>query len=220
MTAHLPATPPRRRAVPIGLVSTCRTLLIIGIGRDIGPRIRHAKLFDWYKIHVMWPELPPDLVALTTDDDRFVLHYRLPVEEDIARAEVIIEDCEDHALAEQITGWARTHRRLINAIDKPVLCDLYYMSLVFRGPLSLAITSDGDAPALAAALRRWLETNLTPGWTVAASEMAALRQRLPSGQARKRMLLSLASNEVLLGLIEEGDEQGIKDLFADAVRSL
>jgi precorrin-2 dehydrogenase/sirohydrochlorin ferrochelatase len=213
-------TPPRRRAVPIGLVSTCRTLLIIGTGRDIGPRIRHAKLFDWYKIHVMWPELPPELVALTTDDDRFVLHYRLPVEEDIARAEVIIEDCEDHALAEQITGWARTHRRLINAIDKPELCDLYYMSLVFRGPLSLAITSDGDAPALAAALRRWLETNLTPGWTVAASEMAALRQHLPSGQARKKLLLSLASNEDLLRLIEEGDEQGIKDLFADAVRSL
>jgi siroheme synthase-like protein len=210
-------TPPLHRALPIGLVTTCRTLLIIGIGRDIGPRIKHARLFDWHKIHVMWPELPENILALTRDDDRFVIHHRLPTEEDIARADVIIEDCEDHALAEQITGWSRKHRRLINAIDKPELCDLYYMSLIFRDPLMLAITSGGDAPALAALLRKQLEANLSPGWATASRIMQEVRQRLPVGQARKQMLLLLAKHPDLLRLIEANDEAGLKDLFDDAV---
>lgn len=210
----------RHRAVPIGLVTTCRTLLVIGIGRDIGPRLRHARLFDWHRIHVMWPTLPDELVALTEGDDRFVIHRRMPVEEDIARADVIIEDCEDRALAETITGWSRKHRRLINAIDKPELCDLYYMSLIFRDPLMLAITSGGDAPALAALLRRQLEENLSRGWSTASRLMAETRQRLPGGQARKDLLLSLARNPRMAELIGADDEQGIKELIEDAVHRM
>lgn len=208
---------PRHRAIPIGLVTTCRTLLIIGTGRDIAPRITHAKLFDWHKIHIMWPALPEHILALTHDDERIVVHLRVPVEEDIARADVIIEDCEDHVLAEQITGWSRKHRRLINAIDKPELCDLYYMSLIFRDPLMLAITSGGDAPALAALLRKQLEANLSPGWATASRIMQEVRNRLPSGQSRKKMLLSLAKHPDILSLIEANDEQGLKGLFDDAV---
>lgn len=215
MTDEQPSV--RHRAIPIGLVTTCRTLLIIGIGRDIGPRIKHARLFDWHRIHVMWPELPAEIMALTEGDERFVIHHRRPTEEDIARADVIIEDCEDHALAEAITAWSRKHRRVINAIDKPELCDLYYMSLIFRDPLMLAITSGGDAPALAALLRKQLEANLSPGWATASRIMQQVRQRLPSGQARKNLLLSAAKHPDMLRLIEADDEQGLHDLFDDAI---
>jgi len=203
--------------VPIGLVTTCRTLLIIGVGRDIGPRIKHARLFDWHAIHVMWPNLTDEIIALTEGDPRFVIHHRLPTEDDIVRADVIIEDCEDLVLARQITDWSRKHRRLINAIDKPELCDLYYMSLIFRAPLMLAITSGGDAPALAALLRKQLEQNISPGWSTASTLMAEARNTLPSGQKRKDLLLYLARHPDMLRLIEADDKQGLKELFEDAV---
>lgn len=203
--------------MPIGLVTTCRTLLIIGVGRDIGPRITHARLFDWHAIHVMWPDLPDEIVALTEGDPRCFIHRRLPTEDDIARADVIIEDCGDRALAQHITDWSRKHRRLINAIDKPELCDLYYMSLIFRDPLILAITSGGDAPALAALLRKQLEQNISPGWSTASSLMAKARNTLPSGQKRKELLLYLARHPDMLRLIEANDKQGLKDLFEDAI---
>ncbi len=218
--AFPPYTTPYHRALPIGLVTTCRTLLVIGTGRDIGPRLQHARQFDWHAIHLMWPELPRELVELTEGDPRFHVHRRLPTEEDIARADVIIEDCEDHALATQITAWSRQHRRLINAIDKPELCDLYYMSLVFRDPLILAITSGGDAPALAALLRKQLEQNLSPGWSTASTLMAEARQQLPGGQKRKDLLRSVARHPDLLRLIEADDKQGLKDLIEDAVHRL
>ncbi len=206
----------RHRAVPVGLVTTCRTLLIIGTGRDIGPRIRHARLFDWHAIHVMWPEIPDEILALTRDDDRFVIHHRLPLEDDVANSDVIIEDCGDRELAEKITAWSRKHRRLINAIDKPELCDIYYMSLIFRDTLILAISSGGDAPALAALLRRLLDEKLPAGWATAARLMAEARQRLPSGQKRKDLLLSIARDPALLSLIEADNEQGIMELIENA----
>lgn len=206
--------------MPIGLVTTCRTLLIIGAGRDIGPRIKHARLFDWHQIHLMWPELPDELIALTDGDGRFVIHHRRPVEDDIARADVIIEDCQDQTLAEQITGWSRKHRRLVNAVDKPEWCDLYYMSLIFRDPLILGITSGGDAPALAATLRRKLEQEISPGWATAARLMAEVRNKLPSGQARKDLLMSLAANKDVWQLIEANDEQGLKEIIEHAVLRL
>ena len=129
-------------------------------------------------------------------------------------------DCEDPALAQQITDWSRKHRRLINAIDKPELCDLYYMSLIFRDPLILAITSGGDAPALAALLRKQLEAGLSPGWSTASRIMAETRQRLPGGQSRKKLLLSLAAHKGILALIESNDEQGLRALFDDAIHRM
>jgi len=210
----------RHRAMPIGLVTTCRTLLIIGIGRDIGPRIKHARQFDWHRIHLMWPELPDEIVALTEGDDRFIIHRCKPTEDDIAAADVIIEDCEDHDLARQITDWSRKHRRLINAIDKPELCDLYYMSMIFRDPIILGITSGGDAPALAVLMRKYLEERLSPGWTTASRLLANVRQRLPSGQKRKDLLVSLVGNPEMLRLIEANDEQGLKEIIEDAVHRM
>lgn len=219
-TSAAPGTPMRHKAMPIGLVTTCRTLLIIGKGRDVAPRLRHARQFDWYRIHLMWPDLPSELIDLTAGDDRFVVHRRLPAEDDIAKADIVIEDCEDPSLATTIAGWCRKHRRMLNAIDKPELCDLYYMSMVFRDPLILSITSGGDAPALASALRRRLETDLSPGWSTAARLMAEARATLPGGQARKDLLLSIAKNDVLFHLIEANDEKGLKDLIDHAVLRL
>jgi siroheme synthase-like protein len=220
MDSHPVNPTTRHRAIPVGLVTTCRTLLVIGVGHDIVPRLRHARLFDWHKIHVMWPELPQEIAAITDGDDRFVIHRRLPTEEDIAHADVIVEDCGDTALAEDIAAWSRKHRRLLNAIDKPELCDLYYMSLVFRDPLIVAVTSGGDAPAVAALLRRQLEERLSPGWATASRLMAEARQRLPSGQGRKDLLLSLARHQEWLPLLEANDERGLKDLIEDAIRRM
>lgn len=207
----------RHVAMPIGFVTTCKTLLIIGAGRDIVPRIEHAKLFDWHKIIVMWPELTDEILAACRGDDRIDMVKRLPTEEDIRNAHVIIEDCEDQTLAEEITRWTRKHDRLINAVDKNELCDLYYMSLIFRKPLVLSITSGGDAPALAVKLRKYLEENVSEGWSTAADQLASLRKRLPCGQARRDLLRLIASDERLYELIEADDKQGIKDLIDDAI---
>jgi precorrin-2 dehydrogenase / sirohydrochlorin ferrochelatase len=56
---------------------------------------------------------------------------------------------------------------LCNAVDDPVRCDFYYPAVVRRGSLQIAISTEGQSPALAQRLRRELEDQFGPeyaGW--------------------------------------------------------
>lgn len=205
----------RLRALPIGLVTTCRKLLIIGGGIDTVPRSRHAALFDWYRVRVLLPEPRAEVADLAAGDPRFELCFRPPAEDDILWADVVVKDTGGFGDSEAVTGWCRRHRRLLNCVDAPERCDLYYMSLVFRGPLVLGITSGGDAPALSAALRRHLEETLGPGWAEAAERLAEVRRSLPPGRDRMNLLRKLGRNSELLQCILDNNVSGLRCVIAD-----
>lgn len=188
----------RHRALPIGVVTTCRMLLIIGGGIDTVARSRHATLFVWYRIRILLPEPKPEVTELAAKDPRFEVLYRLPTEDDIRWASVVVKDTGGFGENETVTAWCREHRKLLNCVDAPENCDLYYMSLIFRGPLVVGITSGGDAPALSAAMRRHLEETLGPGWAEAAERMAELRNSLPPGREHMDLLKRLGKNSELL----------------------
>lgn len=215
-----PVPLPRHRALPIGLVTRDRNLLIVGGGIDTVPRTRHAAKFDWKGVRVLLPAANPDVDDVAAKDARFAVELRKVTEDDIRWAHVVVKDSGLHGSGEEIAAWCRTHGRLLNCVDAPDLCDLYYMSLVFRGPLILGITSGGHAPALSAVLRRRLEAELGRGWLMAACLMAELRSRLPGGHARMDLLKQLARREDLLVCMENNDEAGIRKIFNDAVAGL
>jgi precorrin-2 dehydrogenase/sirohydrochlorin ferrochelatase len=210
----------RYRALPIAQVTTCRRLLIAGGGFETEARVRHALRFDWLSISLVVRFAGPALLDLRRRDLRLALHERDVLEGDVAYADVVFEDTGDRATAEQVAAWCETHRRPLNACDKPELCDLYYMSLVPLGPLVLGISSGGDAPAVSAALRRWLEASLSPGWAMAAHVMGELRRSLPSGHARIDVLKAIARDETFLDLVVRNDEAGLRDLIQHAVRRM
>ena len=55
--------------------------------------------------------------------------------------------------------WAEAHARgcLVNVVDVPELCDYITPSIVRRGKLTIAVSTQGAAPAFAAVMRRYLE---------------------------------------------------------------
>jgi uroporphyrin-III C-methyltransferase/precorrin-2 dehydrogenase/sirohydrochlorin ferrochelatase len=204
----------------MSIVTTCRKLLIVGGGIENEPRVRHALQFDWQAVEFIARNIPKDLRALSAGDARFTFREREVTEQDVKNADLVFEDSGDRALAEQIAGWCEKHNILLNATDKPELCDLHYASLLIRDPLVVSIGSGGDAPAISAVLRRWLEQKIGPGWSTAARLLSETRQRLPSGQARMDLLKGLARNTKFLALIETDNESGMRDLIEDAIRRM
>ena len=94
---------------------------------------------------------------------------------------------------------ARRRNILCNVVDDPKHCDFYYPAVVRRGDLQLAISTNGQSPALAQRIRRELEVEFGPDYGEWLEELGRIRQQLfASGMNpddRRRVLHKLASRE-------------------------
>jgi siroheme synthase-like protein len=100
---------------------------------------------------------------------------------------------------------------LCNAVDDIEHCHFYYGSVVQRGDLQIAISTNGKSPALAQRLRKEFEEQFGPEyeawlqWLGAARE--ALRTNGPASDATKRLLHELASRPLDEQFVRETIEQ-------------
>lgn len=115
---------------------------------------------------------------------------------DLAGASLVIAATNDPAINLHIAKTARGLGVLVNAVDDPAACDVYFAATIRRGPLTLAIGSQGGFPGLTRALRRLLEAFLPEGDDPLLRRLAQARERcrsLPDPEARKAALDPLLS---------------------------
>ena len=63
-------------------------------------------------------------------------------------------------------------------VDDPEYCDFYYPAVVRRGDLQLAISTNGQSPALAQRIRRELEVQFGPEYGEWLEQLGTIRQQL------------------------------------------
>ena len=68
----------------------------------------------------------------------------------------------------------------LNVVDVPAECDFYTPSIIDRAPVSIAISSEGDAPVLARLVRARIEAMLSPDLGAIARLAGSLRDRVAS----------------------------------------
>jgi uroporphyrin-III C-methyltransferase/precorrin-2 dehydrogenase/sirohydrochlorin ferrochelatase len=109
------------------------------------------------------------------------------VGEDDPNARLAIVADDDAAVAR-----LRTRGVLVNAVDRPELCDFTLPAIVDRAPVLVAIGTGGVSAGLAAAVRQRLEAVLPASLGRLAEALhgarAALRAALPDGGARRRAI--------------------------------
>jgi uroporphyrin-III C-methyltransferase/precorrin-2 dehydrogenase/sirohydrochlorin ferrochelatase len=109
-----------------------------------------------------------------------------------AQAALAIVAIEEDALAEAAVARLKARGVLVNAVDRPALCDFTIPAIVDRSPVLVAIGTGGASAGLAAALRQRLEALLPPGLGGLAEGLHAARQalraRFPDGGARRRAI--------------------------------
>ena len=86
---------------------------------------------------------------------------------------------------------------LCNAMDDPDYCHFYVPAIVQRGDLQIAVSSNGQSPALAQQIRRDLEKQFDDSWALRVEELGDERRRIlarvPPGDTRRRLLHELAA---------------------------
>jgi uroporphyrin-III C-methyltransferase/precorrin-2 dehydrogenase/sirohydrochlorin ferrochelatase len=143
---------------------------------------------------------------------------------DRAGARIVGEDA-DAALAivaDDEAAVARLKARgvLVNAVDRPELCDFTLPAIVERAPVIVAIGTGGVSAGLAAALRQRLEALLpaTLGQVAEAlhAARAALRTRFPDAGERRRAIAAALAPGGVLDLLAEHTAPDARTLDAAA----
>ncbi|MDF0487064.1 NAD(P)-dependent oxidoreductase [Sphingomonas sp. H39-1-10] len=119
------------------------------------------------------------------------------VDEDGTAALAIVA-IEDETEAQAVVARLKARGVLVNAVDRPALCDFTLPAIVDRSPVIVAIGTGGVSAGLAAALRQRLEALLPPTLGRLAEALfaarGAVRARFADAGAR-RMALGAAFGE-------------------------
>src|SRR5205085_5641091 len=125
-------------------------------GGPIGERKARALLECGARVVVVSPALTLPLTALV--EDGRVEHRARPFQRaDVAGCRLVIAATGRPAVDRRVAEAARRRGVLVNAVDRPVWCDVILGSVLRRGELQIAVSTGGRSPALARDIRRPLE---------------------------------------------------------------
>lgn len=134
------------------------------------------------------------LIALTISDDIKAIAANHPnitlIEKpyessDLDNADVAIAAVNDTNLATIIATDANQKGILINAADKPELCDFYLGSIVKKGNLKIAISTNGKSPTIAKRVKEVFNEVIPEEMDELLNNMATIRNKLKGDFANK-----------------------------------
>jgi precorrin-2 dehydrogenase / sirohydrochlorin ferrochelatase len=160
---------------PIFLKLEGRRCLVVGGGKVGAQKI--AGLLDaGAEVTVIDPS--PLEAVRELARSRIVWHARAYAPSYLDGAYLVIAAASDEHVNQQIYEDATSRGILVNVVDVPPLCDFYYPAVVRRGPLTVAISSQGESPILAQRLRDEISEMLPHELGQAAECIGAERRRI------------------------------------------
>lgn len=176
-----------------------RRCVIVG-GGAVAARKVDALLQRGADVRVIAPALEPGLLELA-GRGLIEVEERRYAYGDLAGAVLAFAATGDREVNAAVAAEARARNIWVNVADDLGACDFIVPAVVERGSLSVAISTGGAAPALAARLRRDLEAWLGPEYEQLLAIMAEARGWLEHDargpEARGEALRRLAASDVL-----------------------
>jgi siroheme synthase-like protein len=156
------------------------------------------------KVTVIALAFLPEIHILAAEYKGVVLKQKSFAASDLDNANVVVAATNDTELNTYIVESAHERRLLVNVADKPDLCDFYLGSIVQKGDLKIAISTNGKSPTVAKRLKEVLNDALPEEIDTTLQQMSQLRDSLNGDFAEKVKTL----NEITALLV---GEKGIKN---------
>ena len=136
-------------------------------------------------IRIVAEKIDEQLFALQKNHSNIHVVQKRYESNDIADAQLIIVAVNDETLAAQIKQNASQKNILVNVVDKPELCDFYLSSVVKKGNLKIAISTNGKSPTLAKRLKQILNEVLPDEIDEVLNNLQIIRNKLKGNFAQK-----------------------------------
>lgn len=158
--------------LPISVDLARLRVMLVGAGKSASRRLELLDQAGAAALEVYAPDPEPALVAMAGGR----LRRRLPCAAEIARAQLVFVTGLAQAVVDEISRVARAAGVLVNVEDDRGRSDFHSAAVIRRGDLTLAISTGGKSPGLAAVLRRTLEDWIGPEWAMRLEHVGSLRQ--------------------------------------------
>lgn len=148
---------------------------VVGAGRLAARRI--AALLDaGARVTVIAPDVSPEIEAWA--NDRCLRLERRPYRAgDLAGARLAYAATSRIEVNRAVRIEARASGVWLNVVDQPDLCDFITPALIRRGDLTIAVSTNGRAPALARRVREELERHIGPEYAQRVDEAEQARPK-------------------------------------------
>jgi siroheme synthase-like protein len=183
-----------RHGYPLSLILDDRKCVVVGGGAEAATRAGNL-LEAGANVLVVGEEATPGMDPLRSS--RLRIERRAFEATDLDDAWLVVQVTPDAALASRVSSLCNERRIFFCALDQPKTSSYAHLALARAGSLTLAIGTEGRAPALGRRLREELARVLAE--SDAADELerlAALREATPP--AERRDVLTRAVAEVHL----------------------
>ncbi len=153
------------------------------------------------QIRVVAAEVKIELEEFLQENPQVEVSRRWFVGSDLQDVDLLLVAIDDHEQSEEIVTLARSKGILVNVADKPDLCDFYLSSIVKKGQVKIAISTNGYSPTLAKRLKNVFEELIPEEIDETAENLQRIRQGL-NGSFREKVL---KLNEITAALAVEPD---------------
>ncbi len=203
---------------PAFLKLSGRTVVLVGAG-DVGRRRAEQLLDCGARLRVIDPS-PTEQIRAAARDGRLTLVERPYRSGDLEGADLVLVATDDSQVNRAVWTDARARKAPINVADDPEKCDFIVPALVERGDLTVAISTHGKSPALAARLRRRFSAMLGSELGRYIAVLDGVRQRLKDSSLdfdqKKRVMYRLIDSD-LQQLVRESNRPAIERRIENAI---
>ncbi|GLU55642.1 precorrin-2 dehydrogenase/sirohydrochlorin ferrochelatase family protein [Dyadobacter frigoris] len=147
------------------------------------------------------PEIRLEICEIAAANARIALIKRKFEDGDLTEKDLVIVATNDKEENKRIKSVARAKHMLCNVADTPPLCDFYLSSVVRKGNLKVAISTNGMSPTMAKRLKEVLNEALPDNLETAMEQLKAVRDMLKGDFAFKVDEL----NRITSVLVEKSD---------------
>ena len=172
------------------------------------------------RITVVAPDIAPAITTLA-EGGAIAVERRRFEDDDVRGALLVVAATGDRQVNRAVHAVCRARGVLINTVDDPALCTASFPSIVDRGPVTVAVSTGGMAPAFARHLRERLEAFLPAGLGRLATFLGGRRANINRGvsdsRARRRLWDRVLDGPIP-GLVEAGAEDDALAVLERLVR--
>ena len=180
----IPIAPPaasegRNRLFPVFLKLEELRVLLVG-GGYVGLEKLNALLQNAPSthIHVVASTIGTDIKSLAGQYSNIVLEERPFRDTDLDEKELVVVAVNDKAVSSYVRLLAKERKLLVNVADTPEQCDFYLGSIVQKGDLKIAISTNGKSPTIAKRMREQLNELIPDEINNVLDNMHTIRQEL------------------------------------------